>query len=168
VTTQPGKDTQSVASIPHPLRQRILVGVDTHKYTHVAVALDQVGGVIGDITVPVERAGYARLERWAGELGEQGETIEFGVEGSGCYGAGVASLLRRRGRRVIEVNRPDRVVRHLRGKNDTIDAEVAARAVLSGAARAVPKTADGAVEMIRQVKSRKTPRPRRAARRSSR
>ncbi len=61
-------------------------------------------------------------------------------------------ILRRHGHLVVDVNRPDRAVRHLRGKNDTIDAEAAARAVLSGAATAVPKTADGTVEMIRQVK----------------
>lgn len=135
--------------ISHPLRRRIVVGVDTHKYVHVAVALDQVGAVIGEITVSVDRAGYAQLQRWASEFGEQ---VDFGVEGSGSYGAGLVSFLRRRGHLVLEVNRPDRGARHLRGKDDTIDAEAAARALLSGAATAVPKTADGAVEMIRQVK----------------
>ncbi|MPZ67190.1 MAG: transposase, partial [Pseudonocardiaceae bacterium] len=149
MTTLPGKDTRPVTSISHPLRRRIVVGVDTHKYAHVAVALDQVGAVIGTITMPVDRAGYAQLARWAGELGEQ---VDFGVEGSGSYGAGLVSLLRRRGHLVIEVNRPDRALRHLRGKDDTIDAEAAARAVLSGAATAVPRAADGTVEMIRQVK----------------
>jgi len=138
-----------VTSIPHPLRRRIVVGVDTHKHLHVAVALDQVGAVIGETTIPVDRAGYAQLGHWARELGEQ---VDFGVEGSGSYGAGLVSHLRRRGHLVIEVNRPDRRIRHLRGKNDTIDAETAARAVLSGAATAVPKSADGTVEMIRQVK----------------
>jgi transposase len=149
VTTQPGKDTQSVTSIPDPLRRRIVVGVDTHKYAHVAVALDQVGGMIGDLTIPVDRAGYTQLQHWAAELGGR---VDFGVEGSGSYGAGLVSHLRRHGHLVVDVNRPDRAVRHLRGKNDTIDAEAAARAVLSGAATAVPKTADGTVEMIRQVK----------------
>lgn len=138
-----------MTSIPHPLRRRIIVGVDTHKYAHVAVALDQVGAVIGETTIPVDRAGYTQLEYWAGELGEQ---VDFGVEGTGSYGAGLVSHLRRRGHLVLEVNRPDRGVRHLRGKDDTIDAETAARAVLSGAATAVPKTADDTVEMIRQVK----------------
>lgn len=36
--------------------------------------------------------------------------------------------------------------------SDTLDAEAAARAVLSGEAHATPKSADGACEMIRQVK----------------
>jgi transposase len=138
-----------VTGIHDPLRRRITIGVDTHKNAHVAVALDQVGAVIGEITIPVDRAGYDQLEQWAGGLGEQ---ADFGVEGTGSYGAGPTSQLRRRGHRVIEVNRPNRGVRHLRGKNDMIDAEVAARAVLSGTATAVPKTADSTVEMIRQVK----------------
>ena len=141
-----------MTSIPHRPGRRIVVGVDTHKYTHVAVALDQVGGRIGETAISVDRAGYAQLQRWAGELGEPGGRVEFGVEGCGSYGAGLASFLRRRGHRVVEVNRPDRRIRHLRGKNDAIDAEAAARAVLSGAATAVPKTADSTVEMIRQVK----------------
>jgi transposase len=138
-----------VTSILDPLRRRIVVGVDTHKYVHVAVALNLVGAVIGHIAVSVDRDRYAQLEQWARQLGEH---VEFGVEGCGSFGAGLVSLLRRRGYRVIEVNRPARQVRHLRGKNDTIDAENAARAVLSGAATALPKAADGTVEMIRQVK----------------
>ena len=48
--------------------------------------------------------------------------------------------------------RTDRRDRRLRGKSDTLDAENAARAVLAGHATAIPKSADGAVEMIRQVK----------------
>ena len=152
MTTQPGEDTQSLLSIPHSPRRRIVVGVDTHKYTHVAVAVDQVGALLGEITIPVEQTGYAQLHHWAGELSGPDGQIEFGIEGSGSYGVGLASFLRRTGHRVIEVNRPDRSVRHRRGKDDTIDAESAARAVLSGAASAIPKTADGTVEMIRQVK----------------
>ena len=37
-------------------------------------------------------------------------------------------------------------------KSDTIDAETAARSVLAGIATAVPKSADGAAEMVRQIK----------------
>jgi len=43
-------------------------------------------------------------------------------------------------------------MRRLVGKSDTLDAENAARAVLAGFATAEPKTADGTVEMIRQLK----------------
>ena len=40
----------------------------------------------------------------------------------------------------------------MNGKSDALDAENAARAVLSGRATATPKAADGEVEMIRQIK----------------
>lgn len=76
----------------------------------------------------------------------------FGAEGTGSYGAGLASALRRRGHRLIEVNRGTRQARRAQGKSDTVDAEIAARQVLAGVAVAVPKAADGHVEMIRQLK----------------
>ena len=50
------------------------------------------------------------------------------------------------------MNRGDRRTRRAAGKSDTIDAEVAARSVLAGQSTAIPKTADGAVEMMRQLK----------------
>jgi len=53
---------------------------------------------------------------------------------------------------VIEVNRPDRALRHRLGKSDPIDAEAAARAVLAGTATATPKHGDDQVEMIRILK----------------
>lgn len=138
-----------MTSIPHSGPQRIVVGVDTHKHTHVAVALDPVGVRLGELTIPVHRAGYEQLEHWARRHGEQ---VRFGIEGTSSYGVGLASFLRRRGYRVTEVNRPDRRTRHLQGKNDSLDAESAARAVLAGTATAVPTTAEGTAEMIRQVK----------------
>ena len=46
----------------------------------------------------------------------------------------------------------DRRTRRAAGKSDTVDAEVAARSGLAGQSTAIPKTADGAVEMMRQLK----------------
>ena len=79
----------------------------------------------------------------------------FGIEGTGSYGAGVARFLTDRSYTVIEVNRPDRSVRYRKGKSDPTDAEMAARAVLSGVADATPKSGEGEVEMIRMLKSAK-------------
>ena len=53
---------------------------------------------------------------------------------------------------VIEVNQPDKATRRRRGKTDTVDAEAAARAVLSGRATASAKAGDGPVEMVRMFK----------------
>ena len=55
------------------------------------------------------------------------------------------------------MNRADRRLRRVAGKSDWIDAEAAARSVLAGQATATPKTADGAVEMIRQLKVARDP-----------
>ena len=96
-----------------------------------------------------DSGGYVQLAAWA--VGH-GRILAFGIEGTGSYGAGVASHLHRQGHRVIEVNRPDRRERRLNGKSDLLDAENAARAVLSGRATATPKTADGQIEMLRQIK----------------
>jgi transposase len=134
---------------PDAHNRKIIIGVDTHKYVHVAVAIDNLGTRLGDRHVPANREGYARLEAWAASLGR---IAAFGVEGTGSYGVGLASFLRRSGHRLVEVNRGDRRSRRNNGKTDTLDAEAAARAVLSGEAVAVPKDADGTVEMIRQIK----------------
>ena len=139
-----------MTSMQHdPSRRRVIVGVDTHKYVHVAVGLDTNGGVIGSQTFTADTAGYTELIDWAVGLGR---ALTFAVEGTGSYGAGLTSAIRRRQVGVIEVMRTDRRDRRLRGKSDTLDAENAARTVLAGNAAAVPKTADGTVEMIRQIK----------------
>ena len=111
----------------------VIIGVDTHKDQHVAVAIDGLGVRLGESYVPVTSCGYEELERWSRSLGE---IHAFGIEGTGSYGAGVARFLTGRGYTVIEVNRPDRSVRHRKGKSDPTDAEMAARAVLSGVADA--------------------------------
>jgi len=139
-----------MTSVAHaePLR-RIVVGVDTHKHVHVAVAVDQLGARLGELVIPVDSGGYRQLDEWSAT---QGRVDTFGIEGTGSYGAGLTSYLRRQGHRIVEVNRGDRRARRANGKSDTLDAEAAARAVLNGTATAVPKTADGAAEMIRQIK----------------
>jgi transposase len=127
----------------------IVVGIDTHKDTHTAVALDALGARLGAMTAPVSRDGYRRIETWARSFGP---VRAFGVEGTGSYGAGLSRALREAGHRVLEVNRPDRGARRRQGKDDTLDAEAAARAVLGGRATAEPKSGTGPVEMIRHLK----------------
>ena len=130
-------------------RADIIIGVDTHKHVHAAVAVDALGTRLGTVTVPVGERGYQTLEAWARSLGA---VRAFGVEGTGSYGAGLSRFLRGQGHAVLEVNRPDRRLRHGKGKSDPLDAESAARAVLSGQAAALPKSGTGVVEMIRHLK----------------
>jgi transposase len=127
----------------------VIIGVDTHKEVHVAVALDRLGARVGSCSATADRAGYAELVAWARTFGPIGA---FGIEGTGSYGVGLASFVRRQAIRVIEVSHCDRRTRRNNGKSDTLDAETAARSVLAGIATAVPKTADGAAEMVRQIK----------------
>ncbi len=128
----------------------VILGVDTHLDLHVAVALDQLGRRLGEITVPTTTRGYARLLRWAEGFGIVGCA---GVEGTSSYGAGLVRYLKSAEIPVLEVERPKR--RHLRrnGKSDPIDAEAAARAVLAGETAGEPKSGDGRVEMIRTLRS---------------
>jgi transposase len=87
-----------------------------------------------------------------GWLQSHGEVIAVGVEGCGSWGAGLARYLAARGVKVLEVNRPNRQDRRRDGKSDPVDAEAAARAVLSGRAKVTPKSADGPVEALRQLR----------------
>jgi transposase len=127
----------------------IIVGVDTHKHTHAAVALTGLGARVAELTIRVGPAGYRELEAWARSLGA---VRAFGIEGTGSYGAGLARFLRAAGHTVHEAGRPDRGLRHRHGKTDHLDAEGAARAVLGGQATALPKAGTGRVEMIRHLK----------------
>jgi transposase len=75
---------------------------------------------------------------------------------TGSYGAALARHLRAAGVEVIEVNQPDKATRRRRGKTDSLDAESAARAVLSGRASGSAKAGDGPVEMLRMFKLAKS------------
>ncbi len=80
---------------------RVIVGVDTHRDEHVAVAIDRLGARLGEHRLPTSLKGYEGLDRWATGLGE---VVAFGIEGTGSYGAGLARHLAGRGNIVIEVN----------------------------------------------------------------
>jgi transposase len=123
-------------------------GVDTHAGTHMAAALDPVGGLLGVQEFPATAAGYARLLDW---LGGFGAVCLVGIEGTGSYGAGLARHMAAAGVRVVEVDRSDRQDRRRAGKSDPLDAVSAARAAQSGRARGAPKGRDGAVEAIRAL-----------------
>jgi transposase len=123
-------------------------GVDTHADTHVAAALDGIGGLLGVQEFPVSPAGYSRLLDW---LGGFGTVCLVGIEGTGSYGAGLARHVTAAGIRVVEVDRSDRQDRRRKGKSDPLDAVSAARAALSGRASGASRGRDGQVEAIRAL-----------------
>jgi transposase len=142
---QPVADDQD----DHSPAEEIVLGVDTHSEVHVAVVLSTLGVRLGSTNFPATAAGYRALLAWAGTLGV---LRRAGVEGTGSYGAALARHLQAAGVQVIEVNAADKATRRRRGKTDTLDAEAAARAVLSGRATGSAKTGTGPVEMLRMFK----------------
>ncbi|MEV1244368.1 transposase, partial [Nonomuraea sp. NPDC049750] len=130
-------------------QEEIVLGVDTHAEMHVAAVITVMGVLIGTQAFPATADGYAALLDWARG---HGQLRRAGVEGTSSHGTALNRYLRRHSLQVLEVNRPDRARRRRRGKTDAVDAENAARAVLSKDATAIAKTGDGAVEMIRMVK----------------
>ena len=61
-----------------------------------------------------------------------GPIYRVGIECSGSYGSGLMRHLLESGIEVLEVTYPDKSVRHKRGKDDFIDAEMAAEAAFTG------------------------------------
>ena len=128
--------------------QAVIGGIDCHTDFHVAAALDPLGRLLGTESFPATVAGYRLTHGW---LASFGPIAAVGVESTGSYGAALARLLAQRGCGVIEINQPHAHLRSRRGKNDAIDAEGAARKVLSGEATAAAKDTTGIVESIRQL-----------------
>jgi transposase len=132
------------------LQGEVILGVDTHRDTHAAVLIDPLGRLVAAETFATTRRGLRGLIAWAQQ---RGTVRRAGVEGTGSFGAGLTRALRREGIEVIEVTRAARIAGRHRGKNDTRDAEAAARNVLSGQASAAPKARDGIVESIRVLRN---------------
>ena len=127
----------------------VVGGVDAHADTHHAAALDQRGALIGSEGFPAMPDGYRELLRWLSSFGQ----LELvAVESTGSYAAGLVRYLRSQAVPVREVNEPHAHTRRRLGKSDPLDAELAARAALSGKASAIPKQTDGIVESIRQLR----------------
>ncbi len=115
----------------------------------IAAVIDAAGRILATKSFAATLAGYRALLRW---LRRHGCVVRVGVEGTGSYGAGLARYLSGQGVSVVEVKRPDRQRRRRRGKSDTVDAEAAARAALSGDAAGTPKAGGGPVESVRVLR----------------
>lgn len=130
----------------------VIVGVDTHADTHHAAVIDEHGRRLRDCGFPTTPAGYLELIAFIAAE----KVLAVGVEGTGTYGAGLTRALHAHGLHVVEVNRPNRQHRRLRGKSDPIDAYEAAHAVLAERAISVPKRRDGLVEAMRVIRAART------------
>ncbi len=148
----------TVTSLPYPtlpaqhvpaLAEEVILGVDTHKDIHVAAVITTIGASLAHQEFPTTAVGYRQLISWARSFG----TVQrAGVECTGSYGVALTRALRQEDIEVVEVNQPDRATRRKRGKTDAVDADAAARAVLSGRATTTPKTADGPAADMRVLR----------------
>ncbi|WP_436845994.1 IS110 family transposase [Streptomyces chartreusis] len=143
------------STLPPPKSRRrrpageVVLGVDTHRDAHVASVLSLTGAVLATDEFRATAAGYRDLLKWARR---SGAVRRAGVEGTGSYGASLTRYLLTQGVDVFDVNWMDRADRRRRGKSDPLDAQNAARAVLSGRACARAKSGDGPVQIARMYK----------------
>jgi len=115
-----------------------VIGVDTHADSHALALVEATSQrTRRQLTIPACRRGYRQALRLARRQAP-GRRM-WALEGSGCYGAGLARFLCERGERVLEVERPRRQGRRGRLKSDALDAERAARSVLAGVSGAAPR-----------------------------
>jgi transposase len=109
----------------------IVIGVDSHKRTHTAVAADGNGRRIGEVTVAATSDGHLDLVRWAARFPDR----RFALEDTRHLSRRLSADLLRAGEAVTWV--PTRLMagarRHGReqGKSDPIDALAVARAALA-------------------------------------
>jgi hypothetical protein len=85
--------------------QRIIVGVDTHKDVHVAAAINVHGRLLGHRSVATSEKGCSALHQWALSFAPR---VQYGVEGTGSYGAGLARFLQAQGSSMVEIRGPNR------------------------------------------------------------
>ena len=114
-------------------------GVDTHKRTHVLVALDDEGRHLGTRTIPNTPAGWAEALAWA--RGKQHHHRRWGVENGGSLGKGfaqflLAQFLLAQGEVAVQEVRPQRTAQYRRrgrtqDKTDQADALAIARLLLA-------------------------------------
>ena len=78
------------------------IGIDPHKATHTAVAIDESETVLGELTVPADRYQIARLLDWAGNVDGDSARV-WAVESAGGLGYLLSQQLVASGEHVIDV-----------------------------------------------------------------
>ena len=69
-------------------QHEVILGVDTHLDVRVGVVISDIGKLLGTLSVSTDASGYLKLVTWANSFGH---LRRAGVEGTGTYGAGLAS-----------------------------------------------------------------------------
>jgi len=104
------------------------IGIDTHKATLAACAVDELGRAVGEATFANDPAGHLAFIAWARAIAPE---ATVGVEGSSSFGAPFAWSVQRAGLAVREVpphlSRVERQRTRRPGKSDPGDALAIAR-----------------------------------------
>ena len=114
-----------------------VIGVDTHRDRHALALLRSDGAGLGERELEASLRGYAQALAFA--RAQASGRRAWAIEGSGCYGKGLARFLAAAGELVLEVERPKREGRRGRLKSDALDALRAARLALAGEELARPR-----------------------------
>lgn len=124
------------------------VGVDTHKATLAAAAVDDVGRQVSMREFPNDPAGHRKASDWIEQLGAE---RVVGIEGSGLFGAAFSWFLLERGEKVHEVPAGltfrERNRKRSDGKSDPVDALAIARVVAREEHLPIPKRAGLMVDL---------------------
>ena len=125
------------------------IGVDAHKSTHMAVALDAAGQVCGQWQGANSAEGWAEVQVWAEGLGAE---RQWGIEGAWNYGRGLAQHLVVSGEVVYDITArwtaAERRRARNRSKSDQRDAQAVALYLRREAASLPPVAADDATAIL--------------------
>jgi transposase len=133
----------------------IAIGIDTHKATLAACAVDELGLPLAERTFSNDPAGHRGLLGWADEILP---TARIGLEGSAGFGAAAARFLVAAGHEVREVppqlSHRERLRTRRAGKTDPGDALAIARVTAREADLPPVRTADATRDIGLLVKAR--------------
>ena len=126
----------------------VAIGVDSHKSSLAAAALDELGRVVGVKEFPNDARGHDALHQWSSA---QGDERVIGIEGAGSYGAGLAKHLIDSAENVYEVpaflTHRERKRNPSKGKSDPSDAVAIARVAARGEGLSSPQRTDVFVDL---------------------
>jgi transposase len=119
----------------HPKMKFTYVGIDSHKDTHTAVFLDCFFDKLGEITFNNLPSAFDGFLAEAAGLAIEGTDLLFGMEDVSVYGRSLVVYLKKHSQSVKHVNALlvacERKNQNITQKTDSIDAECAARVLLS-------------------------------------
>ncbi|MHB8400063.1 MAG: IS110 family RNA-guided transposase [Candidatus Limnocylindrales bacterium] len=131
------------------------IGIDTHKDSLAACAVDELGGALAERTFRNDPPGHRDLLAWAGAVAP-GAVV--GVEGSASFGAAAARFLLGAGLPVREVppqlSSRERTRTRRAGKSDPGDALAIARVTAREADLPPVRVADRSLEISLRVEAR--------------